>query len=112
MGAIYKIELDGYIFDYFIGQLEPIPTARIDEQGKITPMTIEEIAEWQDNYRRNHPELQRILQEIEEEKRISTIKMEEIQKKTDEKVAWWNSHPILKALCKPFLPSYYRMHGF
>jgi hypothetical protein len=25
------------------------------------------------------------------------------------KIEWWDIHPFLKAVCKPFLPSYYRI---
>ena len=60
MGATFTYEKDGYLFETFIGQIEPWTMEKKDSQGNFIPLTIEEIEEWQENYRKEHPEVEQI----------------------------------------------------
>ena len=109
MGATFTYEKDGYLFETFIGQIEPWPMAKKDSQGNFIPLTIEEIEEWQENYRKEHPEVEQIYKKIREENAAAQLKAAENIEKIKKRIKWWDNHPFLKAVCKPFLPSYYRI---
>ena len=109
MGATFTYEKDGYLFETFIGQIEPWPMAKKDSQGNFIPLTIEEIEEWQENYRQEHPEVEQIYKKIREENAAAQLKAAENIEEIKKKIEWWDIHPFLKAVCKPFLPSYYRI---
>lgn len=109
MGATFTYEKDGYLFETFIGQIEPWPMAKKDSQGNFIPLTIEEIEEWQENYRKEHPEVEQIYKKIREENAAAQLKAAENIEKIKKRIKWWDNHPFLEAVCKPFLPSYYRI---
>ena len=55
IGPYYRCEEDGYVLDFYLGLAESVPTYRIDEQGNRTPLSLEEIIQWQEEYRKTHP---------------------------------------------------------
>lgn len=68
MSAPIRYEKDGYLFEDPIGVIIPWPIAKIDEQGNRIPLSMEEIDAWQDNYLKEHPDVQARLDKIEKDR--------------------------------------------
>ena len=64
---------NGYLLDKPPGALIPLPIAKVDSNGNQIPLSVKDIKAWQDNYLKEHPEIQAKLSSIEENK-IKTIK--------------------------------------
>jgi hypothetical protein len=111
IGPLYRCEEDGYVLDFYHGLIEPVPTYRIDGQGNRIPLSAEEIIQWQENYRKDHPEVEKCYQEREVEqkrlKEVHTTFLAEMEKRA----TWWNKHSVLKSLCKPFLSERFKYYG-
>lgn len=74
MGAAILWRKDGFVFSGF-GE-PPFPTARINEDGSETPLTLEEIEAWQEDYINARPELKK---EMEEKKKREEEGMEAVR---------------------------------
>ena len=107
MGKVVTYEKDGYIFEDPLGVDIPWPIARIDEHGSKIPLSMDEIGDWQAQYLIDHPDIAEKRRKIEEELRIKGEEAAANVARIRRKIEWWDYHPLLKAICKPFLPSYY-----
>lgn len=58
---------DGYEFQITSSPI-PWPVSKVNKEGNWIPLSIEEIEAWQDNYLKEHPEVQAKLDKIEKDR--------------------------------------------